>query len=183
MCLSVCPAPRVLPLRATERPTEGTYGFSAIWETSSIWRFLFVQKLWREKANKLISMCLPQHDMAPMERHLARYFGLFWFFQSLTAGYKLPGIVRERATSDSSVQLVQFFFVSVYFPCSLTRALSTHAQQLFSASTPGQILAPRVCTLVHYNHHVPIVLYGLRLFIVVLQELQCFTNILLSSEL
>ena len=48
-----------------------------------------------------LCMCLPQHDMAPMERHLARYFGLFWFFQSLTAGYKLPGIVRERATSDS----------------------------------------------------------------------------------
>ena len=100
-----------------------------------------------------LCMCLPQHDMAPMERHLARYFGLFWFFQSLTAGYKLPGIVRERATSDSSVQLVQGFFVSVYFPCSLTRALSKslpHAQQLFSASTrtPGQILAPRVCTLV-----------------------------------
>ena len=97
-----------------------------------------------------LCMCLPQHDMAPMERHLVRYFGLFWFFQSLTAGYKLPGIVRER---DSSVQLVQGFFVSVYFPCSLTRALSKslpHVQQLFSASTrtPGQILAPRVCTLV-----------------------------------
>ena len=30
MCLSVCPAPRVLPLRAMERPTEGTYGFGAI---------------------------------------------------------------------------------------------------------------------------------------------------------
>ena len=25
MCVSVCPAPRVLPLRATERPTEGIY--------------------------------------------------------------------------------------------------------------------------------------------------------------
>ena len=25
--------------------------------------------------------------------------GLFWFFQSLTASYKLPGIVRQRATS------------------------------------------------------------------------------------
>ena len=34
---------------------------------------LFVQKLWREKANKLISMCLPRHHMVPMERHLARY--------------------------------------------------------------------------------------------------------------
>ena len=31
VCLSVCPAPRVLPLRATERPTEGTHGFSASW--------------------------------------------------------------------------------------------------------------------------------------------------------
>ena len=25
--LSVCPAPRVLPLSATARPTEGTYGY------------------------------------------------------------------------------------------------------------------------------------------------------------
>ena len=31
VCVSVCPAPRVLPLRATEGPTEGTYGFGAIW--------------------------------------------------------------------------------------------------------------------------------------------------------
>ena len=35
--------------------------------------------------------------------------GLDWFFQSLTAGYKLPGIVRQRATSLSAVQLVQDF--------------------------------------------------------------------------
>ena len=91
-----------------------------------------------------LCMCLPQHDMVPMERHLARDFGLFWFFQSLTAGYKLPGIVRERATSDSSVQLVQGFFVSVYFPCSLTRALSKslpHVQQLFSAYARPNISA------------------------------------------
>ena len=31
VCVSVCSAPRVLPLRATERPTEGTYGFGVIW--------------------------------------------------------------------------------------------------------------------------------------------------------
>ena len=31
VCACVSPAPRVLPLRATERPTEGTYGFGAIW--------------------------------------------------------------------------------------------------------------------------------------------------------
>ena len=81
--------------------------------------------------------------------------GLFWFLQSLTAGYKLPGIVRQQATSLSAVQHVQGFAFVVFrilsVTCSLTRGLSqslTHAQQLFSASTPGQILAPRVCTLV-----------------------------------
>ena len=62
-------------------------------------------------------------------------------------------MVRQRATSRSSVQLVQAFVVFriLSVTCSLTHALSqslTHAQQLFSASTPGQILAPRVCTLV-----------------------------------
>ena len=40
VCVCVCPAPRVLPLRATERPTEGTYGFGAIWETFLKWRLL-----------------------------------------------------------------------------------------------------------------------------------------------
>ena len=33
LCVCVCPAPRRLPLHATERPTEGTYGFAVIWET------------------------------------------------------------------------------------------------------------------------------------------------------
>ena len=87
-------------------------------------------------------------------RQIFRRQGLFWFFQSLMAGYKLPGIVRQRATSLSAVQLVQGL-LSV--TCSLTRALSqslTHAQQLFSASTPGQILVPRVCTLMLFIYKV-----------------------------
>ena len=37
----------------------------------------FVQKLWREKANKLISMCLPRHHMAPMERDISAFSGSF----------------------------------------------------------------------------------------------------------
>ena len=89
--------------------------------------------------------------MAPMERQKFRRQGLFSFFQSLTAGYKLPGIVRKRATSFSAVQLVQGFCFVVFrilsVTGSLTRAFSqaqslAHAQQLFSASMrmPGQIL-------------------------------------------
>ena len=63
------------------------------------------------------------------------------------------GMVRQRATSRSSVQLAFAFVVFriLSVTCSLTHALSqslAHAQQFFSASTPGQILAPRVCTLV-----------------------------------
>ena len=50
-------------------------------------------------------------------RQKFRRQGLFWFFQGLTAGYKLPGIVRQRATSLSAVQLVQgFCFCSL--PCT-----------------------------------------------------------------
>ena len=65
--------------------------------------------------------------------------GLFWFFRSLTAGYKLPGRVRQRATSLSAVRVraVQAFAFVVFrilsVTCSLTRALSqslAHAQQL-----------------------------------------------------
>ena len=51
-------------IHATEYPTKGTHGFGAHVKC-------FVQKLWREKAKKL-SMCLPRHHMAPMERHFAR---------------------------------------------------------------------------------------------------------------
>ena len=70
--------------------------------------------------------------------------GLFWFFLSLTAGYKL---VRQRATRLPAVQLVQALAFVVFrilsVTRSLTRALSqslTHAyaQQLFSASTPAK---------------------------------------------
>ena len=46
--------------------------------------------------------------------------------------------------------------------CSLTHALSqslAHAQQFFSASTPGQILAPRVCTLVLFILYLGIFLF------------------------
>ena len=120
----MCPAPRVLPLRATEHPTEGTYSFGAIWK---IWRFLFVQKLWREKANKLISTYVLTATSygangATFRQKFLRQ-GLFWFFQSLTAGYKLRGIVRQRATSLSAVQdfcfcsllyTFRYMFVNVY---------------------------------------------------------------------
>ena len=78
-------------------------------------------------------------------------------------------MVRQRATSRSSVQLVQAFVVFriLSVTCSLTHALSqslAHAQQFFSASTPGQILAPRVCTSVLF----------------ILQELHVYYNIYLD---
>ena len=90
--------------------------------------------------------------------------GLFWFFQGLMAGYKLPGIVRQRATSLSAVQLglyrafafVVFRILSV--TCSLMHALSqslVHVQQLFSTSTPGQILARGFLFIKHVLHTNP----------------------------
>ena len=105
----------------------------------------FVKKLWREKsqqANKYVLTATSYGADAATFRQKFRRQDLFWFFQSLTAGYKLPGIVRQRATGLSAVQLVQSFFAFVVFrilsvTCSLTRALSqshAHAQQLFSAS-------------------------------------------------
>ena len=87
--------------------------------------------------------------MAPMERDFLKTGP----FLVLLKSNKLPGMVRQRATSRSSVQLAFAFVVFriLSVTCSLTHALSqslAHAQQFFSASTPGQILAPRVCTLV-----------------------------------
>ena len=128
VCLRVCPAPRVLPLRATERPTEGTYGFGAIWEYGV---FSLCSKVMTKSYGA---------DGATFRQKLRRQ-GLFWFFQSLTAGYKLPGIVSELLAYRAFAFVV---FRTLSVTCSLTRALSqslAHAQQLFSASTPGQILA------------------------------------------
>ena len=71
VCVSVCPAPRVLPLRATER--RYLRPRRKLKNILNMAFSRFVQKLWREKANKL-SMCLPRHHMAPMERHFARNF-------------------------------------------------------------------------------------------------------------
>ena len=67
-----------------------------------IWRFLAL--LWREKANKLSRLTATSYgaDGATFRQKFRRQ-GLFWFFQSLTAGYKLPGRVRQRATSFSAV--------------------------------------------------------------------------------
>ena len=104
VCLCVCPAPRVLPLRATERPTEGTYGIGAIWNMAFS---RFVQKVWRKKANKLTVTSYWRRWSDIFRRQ-----GLFWFFQSLTAGYKLPGRVRQRATSLSAIQLSYTMFVN-----------------------------------------------------------------------
>ena len=129
----------------------------------------FVQKLWREKANKLISSyVLTATSYGADGATFRQKFG--WFFQSLTAGYKLPGVVRQlNELVFQPYSLYRAFAVVVFrilsVTCSLTRALShslTHAQQLFSASTPGQILAPRVCTLVLF----------------ILQELHCLPNCL-----
>ena len=98
---------------------------------------LKMQKLWREKANKLISTLyvltatLYGANGATFRQKFRRQ-GPFWFFQSLTAGYKLPGMYRAFA-------FVVFRILSV--TCSLMRALSqsfVHTQQLFSVSTPGR---------------------------------------------
>ena len=71
---------------------------------------------------------------------------------------RLQATWHSKAASYYVFQLYSLYraFAFVVFcilsvTCSLTCALSqslVHAQQLFSVSTPGQILAPRVCTLV-----------------------------------
>ena len=71
VCVCVCPAPRVLPLRTTERPTEGTYTASA--QSGKHFKYGVFSLCYGVKANKL-SMCLPRHHMAPMERYFGRKF-------------------------------------------------------------------------------------------------------------
>ena len=88
-------------------------------------------------------------------RQKFRRQGLFWFFRSLTAGYKLPGIVNQRATSLSAVQLVQgFCFCSLPYTFRyvfVNACAFSEPRARATASTPGQILAPRVCTLVLFS--------------------------------
>ena len=95
----------------------------------------------------------------------------------------LPKFSKDRAFSGSNAQLqatwhskaASYMYILVFQPYSLyrafafvvfrilsvtgslTRALSqsrAHVQQLFSASTPSQVLAPRFCTLVLFIIHV-----------------------------
>ena len=129
MCLWVCPVPRVLPLRATERPSEGTYGIGAIWKKYGVFS---KNALFKSYGVKKPTSLVCGANGATFRQKFRRQ-GLFWFFQSLKAGY-----TWQRATSLSAVQLVQSFFVFriLSVTCSLTRALSqslAHAQQLISA--------------------------------------------------
>ena len=119
------------------------------------------------KANKLISMCLPRHHTAPMERHFARYFGLFWFFRSLTAGYKLPGIVRQ--TSLSAVQLVQGFFAFVVFRILFVTSSLTREAFRTRNSSLARPHPVRVCTLFLSFH-------SYQLFITITENIQ-ITNL------
>ena len=85
--------------------------------------------------------------MAQMERHFARKFENRAFSGSNGWLQATWHIVRQRATD---VRLA--FALSV--TCSLTRALFqslTHAQQLFSASTAGQINISAEGPGMHFN--------------------------------
>ena len=88
-------------------------------------------KLWREKANMLISIIIIMltatsygADAATFRLNFRRQ-GLLWFFQSLTVGYTL---VRQRATSLSATTAVQVSVSclqsSVYFPLHFRCTLS-----------------------------------------------------------
>ena len=77
------------------------------------------------------------------------------FLVLLKSNGRLQATWHSKAASFSRTACTGaglFCFRILSITCSLTHALSKshpHAQQLFSASTPGQIIiAPRVCTLV-----------------------------------
>ena len=116
LCVSVCVSSTTSP--ATTR--NGASNRRYLWLRRNLGNILntafsLVQKLWREKANKLISMCLPQHHIYGTDgatfRQKFRRQGLFWFFQSR---YKLPGY-----------QAFAFVVVRILsVTCSLTLALS-----------------------------------------------------------
>ena len=111
VCVSVCPVPhagRYLGLRCSLGSILNM-AFSALFKSYGVKK--------DQQANKyLLSATSYGADGATFRQKFRRQ-DLFWFFQSLTAGYKLPGIVRQRATSLTAVQLVQGFFAfAVYFP-------------------------------------------------------------------
>ena len=100
-----------------------------------------VQKLWRGKANMLMSIILAATSYGA-DAATFHQTGPSLVLSSLTVGYKQPGIVRQRATSLSATTAVRvsvfcfvaFRILSVTF--SLTRALSqsrARATTLYSA--------------------------------------------------
>ena len=131
--LTVCVSGTTSPATTRNRESNRRY----LWhrrnlENILIWRFCFVQELWREKANKL-SMCYRDIIiMAPMERHFARNFEDRAFSESLMAGYKLPGselLVFQPYSLYKAFAFVVFGILSVTCLLALSQSLA-HAQQL-----------------------------------------------------
>ena len=71
MCLYVCVCVSVTILASTS--FVSTFQIRYVQLSFRLYS-IFVQKLWREKANMQMSISLPRAPMAPMQRHLARIF-------------------------------------------------------------------------------------------------------------
>ena len=111
VCLSVCLSGTTSPATTRNRASNRRY-LRLRRNLGNILNMAFSLKMlcskvmaWKsQQANKYVLTATSYGADGATFRQIFRRQGLFWFFQSLTAGYKLPGIVRQRATSLSAVQ-------------------------------------------------------------------------------
>ena len=138
VCLSVC-------YHASEDIAWLYSKMNRLFSVLSSWLFKkpSVQKLWREKANILMSICLPRPPLVLMQSLNFGRQGLLWFFQSLAVGYTLPGIlVRQQAINLCCTQLYGAPSLLRSLPYTHTLSLTCAHSQRACAHAHAQILAP-----------------------------------------
>ena len=72
----------------------------------------------REKANMLMSICLPRHHMVPIQRHFAIIFDIGPFLVLSKSNSRLPATWNSKAATSTTAILYgsPSFAFSVYFP-------------------------------------------------------------------
>ena len=113
VCLSVCLSVTTFSSTSRNKTAKKRYVWLHRYTSLILKLAIFVKVLRSKVMKKPTKYVLTATSYGADGAKKLRRKGLFWFFQSLTAGYKLPG---QRATSRSAVQGFCFCSSSVYFP-------------------------------------------------------------------
>ena len=77
-----------------------------------------------EKANMLMSICLPRHHMVPIQRHFAIIFDIGPFLVLSKSNSRLPATWNSKAASYQSFAFSVYFPLHVRLTCALALRLA-----------------------------------------------------------